>query len=194
MSSYWENPHLHKKMARRGWWRKEFIAGLAMKSNPARILEFGCSNGEILNYISVNSPEIKLTGIDISSRAIVEAKSKYSAIEFISGGGEVLSEFKDNSFDTIFTAGTLIYIQPERISAVLREMLRLSNGHIYHIERQSNEEGIYEQLDGATKFQTDYVRRYGELGIKTELVDLKEMFVDKTFGGADSLIHASIGE
>lgn len=62
------------------------------------LIDFGCADGILLNYISQVNKDIKLIGYDLDQKMINIAKNKYSHIQFESEWGEIeefLYENKD---------------------------------------------------------------------------------------------------
>lgn len=57
------------------------------------MMEIGCGLGVFTSYLSVNLPEVKISGMDISETAIKKARETYPQIEFICGD---IKEFSEN--------------------------------------------------------------------------------------------------
>ena len=49
------------------------------------LIEIGCGLGVFTNYLSVNLPEVRISGMDISEAAVKKAREAYQHIEFICG-------------------------------------------------------------------------------------------------------------
>lgn len=67
----------------------------------ARVLEIGCGDGELLSHL----PQKRLTGIDLSSRAIAKAQARLPHADFHVEAGEALSQ--KGPFDAIIVSDTL---------------------------------------------------------------------------------------
>lgn len=81
-------------------------------NNNSHVLELGCGNGFITEYIS-DKTQCKITGIDIAENAIEHAKIrtilKRDRLVFETGSMENL-DYPDNSFDAIISIDTLYFV------------------------------------------------------------------------------------
>lgn len=75
--------------------------------SPKNVLDIGCGNGELLNRIK-NEHKAMYWGIDPSSMAIKDAKTRFPKISFQVATADYLP-FKDGQFDVIFF-GFCLYI------------------------------------------------------------------------------------
>ena len=87
-----------------------------------KILDAGCGNGFITNYIFLKNSQV--IGIDISQGMISEAQKRYPKIKFQKMNMEKL-DFKDNSFDGIFCFQAFEHIPPKEQEKVLGECFRV---------------------------------------------------------------------
>ena len=80
------------------------ILELFEKIKPTNILELGCYNGILLNYIAEKYPSQNFTGLDIEKKIIGFAKEKFNQknLNFLPLEYKDLSQL-DNKFDLIFT-------------------------------------------------------------------------------------------
>src|SRR5262249_7605845 len=88
-------------------------------SNQSRTLDIACGLGYAAGRASSRGAVV--TGIDFSSQMVLEARSRYPAIDFQEGDAEALS-FPDSAFDAVtMNFGILHLGLPERaISEALR--------------------------------------------------------------------------
>lgn len=87
----------------------------------SRVLDLGCGDGDLLEYL-VNTQQIRALGVEIDQQKIATCISKgISVVEQDIDQG--LSNFADNSFDTVLLAQTLQAVR--RPDFVLQEMLRV---------------------------------------------------------------------
>lgn len=118
------------------------------------ILEIGCGYGPNLYWLAKQFPDIELVGIDINPLSIREGnkflmREAISNVKLIWGKVDELDQFQDKSFDIVFTDALLIYIGPDKIKKVIREMVRISRRalilvELHHEQRESSENlGIY---------------------------------------------------
>jgi ubiquinone/menaquinone biosynthesis C-methylase UbiE len=131
IKGYWnskEHPHRHVLV--------EKIASFEPFSS---ILEIGCNSGPNLALLAkrFNSAEIK--GIDINPKAIEMgkewlAKENISNVELIIGKADNLEGYPDKCFDVIFTDAALIYVGPDKITNIMKEVVRIARKALIFIE------------------------------------------------------------
>ena len=100
---------------------------LAPVPRQARILEIGCSTGHHLIPLALRWPESRCTGIDLSERAIKDARSRATA----AGCGNIIFSAVDlrgyqpegGPFDYIIAHGFFSWV-PDDVKAVLLEFCR----------------------------------------------------------------------
>ena len=96
----------------------------------SRVLEIGCGYGSNLYHIAQNFPKAELKGIDINPMAVKHGNEFFkekgiSNVQLSVGEAQNLKKFQDKYFDIILTDAVLIYIHPEEITSLVREMLRV---------------------------------------------------------------------
>jgi len=106
-----------------------FIGDLDRSS---RILEVGSNIGNQLLCLQ-KAGFRSLYGIELQSYAVELSKCRTTGINIVEGSAFDIP-FKDGFFDLVFTAGLLIHISPEDITAVLDEIYRCSKRHIWGFE------------------------------------------------------------
>ena len=123
VAGYWESRH-HQ--------HRPLLIQKLYKYNPFNgLLEIGCNCGPNLYLLAKAMPEVKMQGIDINPRAIQKGRELLAAadinnVNLTIGRADELAQFADKSFDVVFTDAVLIYIGPDKIEKVIKEMLRLS--------------------------------------------------------------------
>lgn len=73
----------------------------------SKVLDVGCGNGDVCNFISDYCDEI--IGLDISQSSVKKAREKYSNIKFKVGSATDIPE-KDNTFDTVLAVDIIEHI------------------------------------------------------------------------------------
>lgn len=106
------------------------------------VLEVGAASGPNLYLLSQKYPHAKLYGTDISAHAVRIGNEWFKQrdipnVTLSAARAENLRRFSDKSIDISFTNATLIYIGPEKIEAVIREMLRVTRKALIFIEYHS---------------------------------------------------------
>lgn len=90
-------------------------------------LELGCGTGRLTRFVALAFPKAKITVVDLSPYYLKLASQKlksFKTIQFVQGAAENL-EFKNQTFDSVFS-GYLFHELPDQIrSEVHKESLRL---------------------------------------------------------------------
>lgn len=195
--AFWSNIHdkyylNNHKVAKK---RRDYIAKIVANNEIGSVLELGCHDGINLKHIEDAAPNVKTEGIDICKKAIDFGKNKLKVnadmrVQSIYD----LSNFKDNSYDLVFTCTCLIHIPSERISNILQEMCRISKKFVINIEDNGAENKIYWMRDGVPqRFVTNYVSIYKDMGYDPKIYDMLDL-CGEALGGANHLIYASLGQ
>ena len=89
----------------------------------SRILEIGCNRGNNIGLLlSMGFSDI--TGIDVNSKAIGLAQSKYPEFNFINTS---IQDYEPDEFDLVFTTGVLIHMSPYELLPIVNKMKRISD-------------------------------------------------------------------
>ncbi len=133
----WFNRHLYDG---EGWiedyWRsrdhphRSFLVERISKFSPNSVLEIGCACGPNLYCIAKKFPDAEVRGIDINPMAVQKGNEWFkeeglSNVKLEVGKAQELRQFGDKSFDVVFTDAVLIYISPDEIKHVAKEMLHI---------------------------------------------------------------------
>jgi ubiquinone/menaquinone biosynthesis C-methylase UbiE len=135
------------------------------------ILEIGCNTGPNLYLISKKFPQTRIYGIDINQRAIKEGlvwlhQEGVKNVLLTVSRADHLEHFFDKSIDIVFTDATLLYIGPDKIQKVLKEMARIARKALifneWHFEKDLKKPKGYFYYDGHWVYNykalfTDYV-------------------------------------
>lgn len=125
-----------------------FLISRIEKHGPFRnALEIGCNAGQNLLLLARKFPQAEFHGIDINPR-FIEAGKNWLASEGVTnvslevGRADCVDDFGDRSFDVVFTDATLMYIGPDKIGEVLRQMKRVTRNAVllneWHLERPNS--------------------------------------------------------
>jgi len=149
---YWIN----KKDDIRDCWKsinhphRNFLMEKICKFSPSNILEVGSSCGPNLRLLAKKFPNAKIVGIDVNPVAVKRgnelfAQQDVSNVKLLFGKAYELEQFRDESFDVVFTDAVLIYIGPDKIRKAIEEMLRVTNQALILLEwhSKSNPLGVY---------------------------------------------------
>lgn len=134
--------------------RSFFLSKILNYSKINSFLEIGCGDGPNLYLVSKKFPNSKITGIDINPWSIENGikwlkHEGVSNIKLSVGKADKLEEFHDDSFDIVFTDAVLMYIGPDKIRKVMKEMIRIAKHGLIFVEWHSfdseNSLGVYER-------------------------------------------------
>lgn len=123
--SYWYD-HPHRDMIINA------MSGQRVKS----VLEIGCGAGYNLYRIKKAFPNTEISGCDINEDAIRMAKHKLPEADLKVGSADALP-FNGDSYDLVLTDALLIYIGPDKIRRVFREIRRVGYERMMFVEFHS---------------------------------------------------------
>jgi ubiquinone/menaquinone biosynthesis C-methylase UbiE len=94
-------------------------------------LEIGCNCGPNLYLLARRFPDVEIVGIDINPAAVQKGNDWFTQegiknVKLLLGKADELGQFKDKSFDIVFTDAVLIYIGPDKIKEVIKGMLGIT--------------------------------------------------------------------
>jgi len=122
IESYWKSrDHPH---------RSYLVERMCKFPQLGSILEIGCASGPNLYNIAKKFPDAEIRGVDINPVAVQRGnewlkKEGISNVKLEVGKAQELGRFADKSFDIVFTDAVLIYISPDEIKQVAKDMLRI---------------------------------------------------------------------
>ena len=116
--------------------RLEKVISIIQKYDVHSVIEVGCGFGWNLEKIGKQNKNIKLVGIDFSKTQLEKATELYAdkCIDFIKASAFDIP-FNNSSFDVVFTHGVMEFIHPDLLESTIKEMVRISNKYILHIDR-----------------------------------------------------------
>lgn len=121
--SYWNNQDHPSKPF--------LVERIAAFSPIFNILEVGCASGPNLYPLAKKFPQAQIVGIDINPGAIKYGNAQFmqegiSNVKLSIGKADELGGFQDKVFDVVFTNAVLVYIGPDKIKEVMKEMIRIT--------------------------------------------------------------------
>ena len=133
--------------------RRLLVETIARYEGISGILEVGANCGPNLYLLSKRLPKAELVGVDINQFVVDKgneffAKEGITNVKLLCQKADDLGNFKDKSFDVVFTDAVLIYIGPDKIAKVMKDMVRLARKAIVFVEYHSfdgdpNWQGVY---------------------------------------------------
>ncbi len=154
-TNYLNNPKAHA--------RSQNLLKIVKKyaSGNARILEPGCNVGRNLYYL-FKAGFTNLEGIEISRDAVELLKKSYPEMAqhitiYNQSIEEIISSFKDNTFDVVFTMAVLQHIHPKS-EWIFSEIVRITKSSLITLEGES--------YISWRHFPRDYKKVFESLGMK----------------------------
>lgn len=166
----WGPEYAARKLTRPKFHIQELIlAQAASRMAPGRVLEFGCGVGRHLQYLS-RIPQVEVFGVD-QSPTMVENMRSWATAEWMAERVKLIPPitplpFDNGFFDLVYTCEVLIHVRPEHLRQVLSELLRVSRGHVLHIETPAEKELIGSCHNGCWSHDLQSV--YASLGVQCQ--------------------------
>jgi ubiquinone/menaquinone biosynthesis C-methylase UbiE len=162
----------------REWVARRILNGA--KKN-LKILEIGCGWGPNLAVLSSMEPTLNLTGIDISPASILEGRKRlnelgFENIKLIEGSADDLKKIHTSSVDVVFSDAVLLYVGPDKITTVIKEMLRVARSKLIiiemHVDQGESPQDNYTK-DGWLRDYITLLRPIvGEMSVQMEKIPL----------------------
>lgn len=125
------SPNLHKYNCGNPlyqWHLRAFhdsIYQLLATTGARRVLDAGCGEGFVTNYLAERDPALQLTGVDLSEEAIAYARAHFGEHATYRTGSIYKIPFSDNSFDAVVCSEVLEHLdEPDRALAELKRVAR----------------------------------------------------------------------
>jgi len=114
---------------------RQILASKIIEANPKTVLEVGCGYGQNLHILSQKIPDAKLLGFDMNRTAINYAKKIMQKATLWTGYiEETLQQSADKTIDVTFTNAALMYIAPQDIREVMKNIIRITKKKIVLVE------------------------------------------------------------
>lgn len=107
-----------------------------LKNNKFKLLELGCSEGNLLNLLKNKFPLSEITGYDINIECIKKASIEKKNINFEIKNFTEIEIFKD--FDYIISKASLIYLNEKEIDEILYKIIKSKFKKCFLMELATN--------------------------------------------------------
>lgn len=162
-------------------------------SKSGTILDIGCGNGGLTNYLAVESPKRRLIGIDLSKNRIADALKtirKGHRITFINADVTKIKLPKVNTYMIVDVLHHISYPDQEKLITFLAK--RLSKKSLLLIKEVDNsntlpflyghlfEKILYPKEKIYPRSKTEWKKLFDKLGLKYKIEDGNWYFYDST--------------
>jgi len=106
----------------------EAIYKMITESGAHTVLDAGCGEGFVLDYVARRDPGLELKGIDVDANAIAYARKHFDHAAEFSGGSLLALPYEDDSFDTVLCSEVLEHV--EEWDAALSELKRVARQYV----------------------------------------------------------------
>lgn len=130
----YESANLAKHTADNWLYRKhlerfyEKLADVVRQSECETLLDAGCGEGFVVDFLTRTIPDLKVTGVDVSEEAIEYAKEHFGDNARFRTGSVYKLPFSDRSFDAVLCSEVLEHLDdPNR---AVSELKRVARSHV----------------------------------------------------------------
>ena len=128
------SPNLHKYTFDNKFYQRHLQAFLGRvyemlaQTGAQRVLDAGCGEGFVTDFIARQDPALQLTGVDLSEEAVAYAREHFGAHATFRTGSLYKLPYSDNSFDAVVCCEVLEHLdEPAR---AVEEMKRVARRHV----------------------------------------------------------------
>jgi len=110
------------------------------KYEPKTMLDIGCNCGVNMYMLAKHFPDAHITGTDINLPAIQKGIAYFrkegmrDRATWYPDSADELFRVPDKSMDVLFTDAVLIYVAPDKIDEIIKDMLRIAKKSIILVE------------------------------------------------------------
>ena len=108
-------------------------------SNESSVLDIGCGKGFLLHEMKLLLPNLRISGFDISTHGLANAKEEVKEHLFIHRAQDPFP-FKKNEFDLVISLGCLHNLRIFELEIALEEMERVASNGYLMLESYRNEQ------------------------------------------------------
>jgi 2-polyprenyl-3-methyl-5-hydroxy-6-metoxy-1,4-benzoquinol methylase len=89
---------------------QECLFELLKQADPDTILDAGCGEGFVVDYLVSRNPQLRITGVDVCDEAITYARHHFGDDAHFRTGNVYKLPFSDQSFDTVICSEVLEHL------------------------------------------------------------------------------------
>ncbi|MGO4693574.1 methyltransferase domain-containing protein [Paenibacillus sp. 2TAB26] len=149
-----------------------------------KVLEFGVGFGRHAEYLDM-IPNVEFYGVDQSPTMLESLKERFQSRQDLINRITLIEPrsklpFPDNYFDFVYTVSVLIHIQPEHLSGILAELVRVSKHGILHFENNFISNSTLQFPDHNGCWQHSIIKEYELIGqsctLMTKVSDEQDLY------------------
>ena len=120
------------------------------------ILEFGCGDGRLIQYLFEFAPAASVSGCDVQREAIAACQRRFPTGHFVANGATPPLSFPEAQFDLVYSYSVFTHLSESNHKAWLRELARTlrPGGMMIHTVHS------YEYLRRAASFSPQSLEKY----------------------------------
>ncbi len=130
----YESTNLSKHTADNWLYRKHLesfydeLAKVVGQTGCETLLDAGCGEGFVVNFLTTRMPDLKVTGVDVNEKAIEYAQEHFGEKARFRRGSVYKLPFSDKSFDAVLCSEVLEHLDdPNR---AIGELKRVARSHV----------------------------------------------------------------
>lgn len=130
----YESTNLSKHTASNWLYRKhlesffEKLFEMVSKTECESLLDAGCGEGFVVDFLAERLPDIKITGVDVSEKAIAYANQHFGEKARFRTGSVYKLPFSDKSFDLVLCSEVLEHLDDP--NKAVNELKRVARNHV----------------------------------------------------------------
>lgn len=125
----------HNKHTTQNWLYRKHIEifldqlyEMLAKTEPKSVLDAGCGEGFVVDFLARRNPELKLVGVDLSDAAVAYANTHFGDKARFRTGSIYKLPFSDRSFDTVLCSEVLEHLDDP--SKAVEELKRVARNYV----------------------------------------------------------------
>ncbi|MBA7535446.1 hypothetical protein ES705_27702 [subsurface metagenome] len=150
---------------------QKILSHPSIRFEKARLLEFGCDNGIMLNYFKGRT--LELYGVDINSDDIRKGRELFPEFNLVRSFGLEIP-FKNKYFDVVFLSGVLKHIRHEDRAVIYQELARVAD-FIIASELNSRTDTI-EENGGFRFYNSNFIKELTAYFDEIEIIRIGDNF------------------
>ncbi len=104
------------------------------------VLEVGSGHGQNFDILARLFPKVTFVGVDSNEERVNSSNQLFqhqnlSQVTFVQGEAGQLPEFLDRSADIVVSSAMMLFVAPDRVEQVVREMLRIARRAVFVLEQ-----------------------------------------------------------